>query len=612
MKSRAFAGLLLLLSTVAFAADQFGDATAAFERGDMTSAEQTLRTILHAHPNDVPALGLLGAVLDTEKKYTEAERAYQQALRSGPNSATLLNNYANHQVATGDLVGARATYLKVIALDPQRVNANVQLAVIAVERKNGLEALEYLNHLSASDRSGPQVEILEMDALFLAGRDAAANELLRRLFAASHNDARLSFTAGLSLAQLGRYADAENFFSQTLAAAPANFDVLYNLGLAGFHAGHLERAREVLQTALAQRPDDVDTLYNLAALEIDLKQHEAALRLLAHAARLDPSRANVQLAIAQTTSALGLYADSLLAYDKYLKLAPSDESAQRERAFMYAVSSNPREGLTALQDFLRSHPRDVTAQYEVGILEAQSDPADAALHLNRALALQPDFVPARFGRGVVTLLQGNAAAALSDLEFAAARYPDNAQVLDRLGEAYTALDRSPQAVTVLRKASQIEPNNSRILMHLSRALSKAGQSDEARATLARFRVNGPQPGNLIPMPGILEFLSLSPEQQQARYRDEVLKRIKEDPQDAAVNVRYLKLLIDEGKVDQAGTIASHLLTLQPAAALAAEAGHALIGAEQYAEAKPLLEYASRLSPTPEVQVDLAIAVSHTR
>ncbi len=408
-----------------------------------------------------------------------------------------------------------------------------------------------------------------------------------------------------------RYSDAETFFSRALEEAPANLDVLYNLGFAAFHAGHLERARDVLQTALAQRPEDIDTLYNLAAVEIDLKQRETALRLLAEAARLDPSRANVQLSIAQTASALGFYADSLLAYDKYLKLSPSDESAQRERAFMYAVSSQPREGLAALQDFLRSHPRDDTAQYEVGILETQSDPADAASHFNKAVALQPDFVPARFGRGVVKFLQGNAAAALPDLEFAGARYPDNAQVLDRLGEAYTALDRPAEAVKVLRKASEISPNDSRILMHLSRALSKAGLSDEARATLARFRIIGPQPGNLIPQPGFLEFLSLSPEQQQARYRDEVQKRLKENPQDSAINVRYLKLLIDEGNIDQAGTVAAHLLTLQPPALLAAEAGRALVDAEQYAQAKPLLEYAVRLSPMPEVQLDLAIAVFHT-
>lgn len=609
MSSRFVAAAFVLLSTIAFAADEFSEAVAAFERGDTASAEITLHSILQNHPNDAAALGLLGAVLDAQKKYAEAESAYRRAMQLAPDSATLLNNFANHQLGSGDVAGARATYLKAIAIDPGRVNANLQLARIAVKQKNGAEALRYLDHLQPADRSPPQVEILEMQALFLAGRNAEANAMVSRF--SSEKDPRLSFTAGLALADAAKYAEAEIFFARALEAAPANFDILYNLGLAAFHAGHLERAREVLQTALEQRPQDVDTLYNLAVVDIDLKQLETALSLLAEAARRDASRPNVQLAIAQTTSALGFYADSLLAYDRYLKLVPGDEPARRERSFMFAVSSHPREGLAELEAFSRSHAKDATAHYEVGILEARSDPANASVELDRAIALEPDFVPARFGRGVLNYLQGNYRAALPDLEFAAARYPDNAQVLERLGETLLALDRTSEAVTALRKAAEISPKDARILMHLSRALSKAGRSDEARATLARFRAIGPKPGNLIPLPGFLDFLSLSPEQQQARYREEVEKRVKQDPDDAELNVRYLKLLIQEGKSEEAAGVGTHLLTLKPPAPLAAEAGRALLEAEQYAQARNLLEYAGGGSVTAEVELDLAIAVFHT-
>ncbi len=585
--------------------NDFQDAVAAFERGDTPSAEAILNTILQKRPDDPAALDLLAAVLDTQKKFTEAETVYQHALRLTPNSATLLNNFANHQAATGNVKAARATYLKVVALDPTRANANLQLAAFAVEQKNGAEALRYLDHLQPSDQALPQVEILKMRALYLAGRSAEAAAILKRL--SSQTDPRLSFTAGLALAAVARYADAEDCFTRSLQAAPANFDVLYNLGLAAFHAGHLERARDVLQTALAQRPQDVDTLYNLAVVDIDLKQREKALSLLVEAARLDPARPAIQLTIAQTASALGFYADSLLAYDKYLKLAPADRTAQRERDFMFAVSSHPREGLAALQEFLHAHPRDATAHYEVAVLEAQSDPSEAAAHFDQAVALQPDFAPARFGRGVLNYLQGNPAAALPDLEFAAARYPDNSQVLDRLGETYTALDRPSDALKALRKASTISPNDARVLMHLSRALSKAGLNDQARDTLARFRILGPQPGNLIPLPGYLDFLSLSPEQQQAQYREAVENRIAQNPQDAALNVRYLRLLIAEGKKEDADRVAARLLNLKPPAPLAAEAGRALLDAELYADAKPLLEYAANLSRLPATQLDLALA-----
>ncbi len=148
-------------------------------------------------------------------------------------------------------------------------------------------------------------------------------------------------------------------------------------------------------------------------------------------------------------------------------------------------------------------------------------------------------------------------------------------------------------------------------MHLSRALSKGGNAEEARSVLAQFRAVGSQSGNLIPQPGIVELLGLSPEQQQARYREEVRKRLKQDPQNPDLNVRYVEVLLDEGNRQEAVAAAAHLLELKPLAPQAAEAGHALVKSGEYAAARPLLEYAASPAATPGVELDLAIAIFHT-
>src|SRR5581483_3585389 len=200
---------------------------------------------------------------------------------------------------------------------------------------------------------------------------------------------------------------------------------------------------------------------------------------------------------------------------------------------------------------------------------------------------------------------------LPDLESSAAHYPDNAQVLDRLGEAYLTLDRAQDAVTVLRKASAIAPNNSRILMHLSRALTKAGLNEEARNTLARFRLIGPTSGNLIPLPGYVEFLGLSKEQQYSRYEDELRKRMGADPADLELKVRYLSFLVQQEKFREAATFAAGLTAENMPAPLAAQAGHALVRAGEYAAAKPFLEKSAATLRSPEAQLDFAIALKHT-
>jgi tetratricopeptide (TPR) repeat protein len=485
------------------------------------------------------------------------------------------------------------------------------LAAMAAEQKHCLEALRYLRQLEPAQLSAPEVILLRMRALYLCGRDVEADALLLHLSNSAFSNPQLTFSAGLALASVAKYEKAEDFFSRTLEAEPGDFDVLYNLGVAAFHAGKTQRAYEVLQAALKQRPQDVDTLYNLAVVDTNRKQSADAIPLLAQAAHLDPARRDIQLTLAQTLSALGYYADAATAYANYLKLAPDDEAAQRERAFMLAICGREDLGLPKLAALVHAHPNDVTARYEMGVVEYSSNTPDAAAQLEKALALQPNFGPARFARGALLCRQGKFAAALPDLEVAAAEYPDNALVLDRLGNTYIELNRFADSEKVLTKAAEVSPRDGTVLLHLSRAYSGEGRKDEAKAALERFRALGPDQAHHVPPAGIADLLSLPPEQLYAQYRAEVESRFQKEPQDPRVNLRYLKLLVEDGRTKESADLASHLLTLHPPALLAAEAAHDLLDGGQYAEAKPLLQYAAASAPTPDVQLDLGIVLFHT-
>src|SRR5437762_14150046 len=74
-------------------------AAAEFQQGEPAKAIQTLRAALQRAPGDPAGLGLLGVVLDAEKRYDEAESAYKQALSVAPRSPSLLNNLGNHYLA---------------------------------------------------------------------------------------------------------------------------------------------------------------------------------------------------------------------------------------------------------------------------------------------------------------------------------------------------------------------------------------------------------------------------------------------------------------------------------------------------------------------------------
>jgi len=214
------------------------EAAAAMQRGDFPAAEQTLRAELRARPNDALALSLLGLALDNRKESKEADDAFRRALANAPRSPDVQSNYGFHLLFTGDEKGAREAFLKAVAADPAHYNANVQLARLALKRKSGAEALTCLKRLAASQQDSPNVAILKLQALYLAGDRAEADALVQRLSAVAQGDPRLSFALGTALADAGHPDQAEPFLTRSLAAAPADFNALYALGVTALHAGH--------------------------------------------------------------------------------------------------------------------------------------------------------------------------------------------------------------------------------------------------------------------------------------------------------------------------------------------------------------------------------------
>ena len=44
----------------------------------------------------------MAVILDSQRKYSEAEEYYRRALQIAPGSPVLLNNFGNHYLATGN------------------------------------------------------------------------------------------------------------------------------------------------------------------------------------------------------------------------------------------------------------------------------------------------------------------------------------------------------------------------------------------------------------------------------------------------------------------------------------------------------------------------------
>ena len=543
------------------------------------------------------------ARLDGEQKCEEAERYYRQAFATAPSSPAVLNNAGNHYLVCGQPEKARASFERLLKINPEHVNANLQLARLAVDRKQGARALEYLAHVKDS---APAVTLLRAEALHWGGKQAAALAILNGMAKDVAQDPRVQFAFGVTCARMGLYERAEAAFNTVLAEYPDDFELLFNLGRAAARARHYDRAERALEVALKLRPGDPDSLLELGLMYAERQDYSRAVYALAQAREQAPKRPDIVLALARASDEAGYYGDSALAYDEYLQLRPDEDTARRDRARVYGYTgARLEEGLKELAWYVGKHPDDPIGYFDQAQFLWRTDPEKALNRLSMAVRLDPNFGAARYGRAWLLHRLGRTAESLPDLKAAVRIDPKNVRVLDQLGLAYLSLDRPGEAEMVLRQALAVSPDDAEALMHLGRALMALNRGEEAQPFLAKFqKVRKAKPRDPRREAGMIELATLPQAERTERQIERLSRDARAHPGDAELQLRLASLLLAGGKREEAAAAFRELLTRNADSSIWEQAGAALVRAEQYELARDFLQ---RAPPG----LDLAIALFFT-
>ncbi|HWB98875.1 MAG TPA: tetratricopeptide repeat protein, partial [Bryobacteraceae bacterium] len=423
------------------------------------------------------------ARLDAERNCAEAERLYRRAAAGAPDSPALWNNLGNHYLVCGQPEQAQTWFERLLRVNPSHANANLQLARLAIARKQETKALEYLRQVPDS---GPAVRLLRAEALYGAGQRTAALAEFNGL--QNESDAAVLAALGLTTARLGLFDRAEAAFQAALARRPGDLGLMFYLGRAAARAQHYDRARQVLDVVLAHQPENIEVLFELGRVYAALHDPSRAVYLLSQARQRAPRSPEILLALARAAEDAGYYGDAALAYDGYLTLRPTDDAARRDRALVYGYSgSRLAEGIAELTRYLQRYPRDPVAHYDLAQLIWKTEPEKALEQLHAAIRLKTDSPSALFSRAWLLHRLGRTTEALPDLQAAARLAPGNPRVLALLGVVHLALDQPAEAERCLRQALSGAPEDPAILMHLGRALMELGREQEAQPFLAKFQ-----------------------------------------------------------------------------------------------------------------------------
>jgi Flp pilus assembly protein TadD len=495
-----------------------------------------------------------------------------------------------------------------LKINPAHANANLQLARLAADRKQGARALEYLARVKDS---APAVILLRAEALHWAGKRAAALAILSGMEKDAAQDPRVQFALGVTCARMGLYERAEAAFNAVLATSPDDFELLFNLGRAAARARHYDRAERALEVALKLRPGDPDSLLELGLVYAERQDYSRAVYLLAQARERAPKRPDIVLALARSSEKAGYYGDSALAYDEYLQLRPGEDTVRRDRARVYGhTGTRLEEGLKELAWYVRKHPDDPAGYFDQAQFLWRTDPEKALNQLSAAVRLDPNFGAARYARAWLLHRLGRTADSLPDLQAAVRIDPTNVRVLDQLGLAYLSLDRLDEAEKVLRQALSASPDDAEALMHLGRALMALNRGEEAQPFLAKFQqVRKTRPRDPRREAAMIELATLPAAERTARQIERLRRDARAHPGDAELQLHLASLLLADGRREEASAEFRELLTRNADDWIWEQAGVALVRAEQYELAREFLQKA--VPGRTAARLDLSIALFFT-
>jgi Tfp pilus assembly protein PilF len=209
---------------------------------------------------------------------------------------------------------------------------------------------------------------------------------------------------------------------------PAAAEAARNVGEAYLAGGNLIAALRELKKAELLNPDDHITMFDIGLVYYYRGRYDQAVDYLQRAIKLKPGYAPAINSLGNTYSAMGEWDKAIEAYERII-----------EDAFY----GTPHFALSNM----------ALAYYQ------KKQPDQAERYFLEALKMNPDFINALAGLGVLYTEQGRYGEAVSRLERAVRKEPKVAQLHLHLGRAYRGGGNNVRAKAEFARAAELEPDS---------------------------------------------------------------------------------------------------------------------------------------------------------
>lgn len=411
------------------------------QKGDSNKVINLLEPLRAKGLRDPKLFSLLAAAYMTERRYQQASRLLEDAVKLSGGAADLRAELGFSLIGEGRSDLGLDYLQQAFASDPKQVRTGIALATLMMRRGQADKALAVATSL---EKSQPD--------------DVAVLNLLGGIKGAS-----------------GDFPGARRAYERILKLAPAHAAASLNLARVDLSEGKVDAARQRLTGLIKSSPNNIDAMIELAAIELRAGNSAEAVGWL-EKARAFPAgaiRAGQQLAelhLAQRNFQPALE----VSRDVVLKSGRSLPALALLTRVQIAAGDNG-EARKTLTEMTRLANFDVEAQYEVARLQrAAGNDAGAYYSLEKGLSGTPGHLPSQIMKIEVEIARGDFAKAEAALKALMAQRPGDIAVARLQGDLALARGQYPAAIATYRSLLG-KKGGEALILPLYRAYERAGE-----------------------------------------------------------------------------------------------------------------------------------------
>ncbi len=396
-----------------------------------------------------------GVILSGLKRYEEAIKAFNEALKINSNDASSLYGKGIALYKLKRYEEAIKTFSKALEIDSEYICALYGKGKVLSKLGHNEEALTAFEEAIKFNSEYAIAHYQRGKVLSNLRKHEKALEAFEKVIEFNPQFAKAHYHKGIALSHLREHKMALEAFEKAIYLDPRNTDARYQRGLELKALMRYREAVEAFEQVIFIKPRDADAYYHKGIAHSHLREHEMALKAFEKAIELKPSHISAHFNKGIALRDLGNRdEEAVKAFEKVIGLNPGNADAYYQMGMVLAKQGKDKEAVNAFENATKFDPSDAYTHYEKGlVLAKQGNDKEALNAFENAIKLDPEHTMAHCQKSIVLYKLGEFQKAEEAFTKGQGQFADANR---QLGSVLTRLGRSDEAEAAHVMANKLD------------------------------------------------------------------------------------------------------------------------------------------------------------